>query len=56
MDTFEGFFGRFSVFSDVDFRILYDWLPSDIEAVITTCIAALLVLALLGLIRRFLLN
>lgn len=42
------------LFADVDFTILYDWLPSDIRTVITACIAVLLVLALFGLIRRVL--
>lgn len=43
-----------SIFADVDFTLLYDWLPNDIQTVITACIAVLLVLALFGLIRRIL--
>lgn len=42
------------LFSDLDFTILYDWLPADIQAVITACIALLLVLALFGILRRVL--
>lgn len=40
------------MFSDVDFSILYDWLPADIQAVISTCITVLLFLALIGLIKK----
>lgn len=43
-----------SVFSDVDFTILYNWLPSDIVAAITAVIAVLLFLALFGILRRLL--
>ena len=50
-DTFESIS---SIFSDVDFTILYNWLPSDIVAVITAIIAILLFLALFGLLRRLL--
>lgn len=42
------------IFADVDFTLLYSWLPSDIAAVITTVIAILLVLAVFGLIKRLL--
>lgn len=40
------------MFSDVDFTILYDWLPADIQGVITAVIAVLLILALIGLIKK----
>lgn len=43
-----------NIFDDIDFTILYDWLPTDIQAVITACIAFLFVLALFGLLRRLL--
>lgn len=43
-----------SIFSDVDFTILYDWLPSDIVAVITAVIVVLLFLAIFGILRRVL--
>lgn len=43
-----------SIFADVDFTILYSWLPSDISSVITAIIAVLLFLALFGLLRRIL--
>lgn len=42
------------IFSDVDFTILYSWLPSDIVAVITAVIAVLLFLALFGILKRVL--
>lgn len=42
------------LFSDVDFTILYNWLPSDIVAVITAIIAVLLFLAIFGILRRLL--
>lgn len=50
-DTFESIS---SIFADVDFTILYSWLPSDIVGVITAIIAVLLFLALFGLLRRLL--
>lgn len=40
------------MFSDVDFTILYDWLPADIQGVITAVIAVLLILALIGLVKK----
>lgn len=43
-----------NIFDDIDFTILYDWLPADIQAVVTACIAFLFVLALFGLLRRLL--
>lgn len=42
------------IFSDVDFSLLYNWLPSDISAVITAVIGVLLFLALFGILRRLL--
>ena len=42
------------IFSDVDFTVLYSWLPNDIVAVITAVIAILLFLALFGILRRLL--
>lgn len=40
------------MFSDVDFTILYDWLPNDIQGVITAVIAVFIFLALIGLIKK----
>lgn len=55
VDWIESTFERISsIFADVDFTILYDWLPSDISGVITAIIAVLLFLALFGLLRRIL--
>lgn len=42
------------IFSDLDFTILYNWLPADIAAVITAVIAVLLFLAIFGILRRLL--
>ena len=42
------------IFNDVDFTIIYSWLPNDIAAVITAVIAVLLFLALFGILRRIL--
>ena len=42
------------VFTDIDFTILYSWLPADITVVISSIITVLLFLALIGLIRRIL--
>lgn len=42
------------IFSDVDFTILYNWLPSDISGVITAVIAVLLFLAIFGILKRVL--
>lgn len=55
VDWIESTVGTISgVFSDVDFTILYSWLPSDIVGVITAVIAVLLFLALFGILRRVL--
>lgn len=40
------------MFSDVNFSILYDWLPADVQAVCAAVIAAMVVLALIGLVKR----
>lgn len=42
------------IFADVDFTILYNWLPNDIAAVITAIIAILLFMAVFGLLKRLL--
>lgn len=49
LDTISG------IFSDVDFTILYSWLPSDIVAVITAVIAVFIFLGLIGLIKKMIL-
>lgn len=43
------------IFSDVDFTVLYSWLPGDIVAVISSVIAVLLGLALIGLLKKLIL-
>lgn len=40
------------MFSDVNFSILYDWLPADVQDVCAAVIAAMVVLALIGLVKR----
>lgn len=42
------------VFSDIDFSLLYSWLPNDITTVIALIITVLLFLALFGILRRIL--
>ena len=42
------------IFSDVDFSILYSWLPNDIVAVISAIIGVLLFLAVFGILKRVL--
>ena len=48
VETVEG------LFSDINFTILYNWLPNDIAGVITAVIAVLLFLAVFGILRRLL--
>lgn len=43
------------IFSDIDFSVLYTWLPSDIQAVISACIVVFLFLAIIGLIKKIVL-
>lgn len=40
------------MFSDVDFSVLYNWLPSDIGAVCAAVITVLIFLALIGLVKK----
>lgn len=40
------------IFADVDFTVLYSWLPSDIQTVITAILAILLFIALIGLLKK----
>lgn len=42
-----------AVFADVDFTILYDWLPSDVQFCITGVLVILFVLCIVGLIKKF---
>lgn len=55
-DSAAGWRSSINIFDDIDFSILYDWLPQDIEAVIQVVLAFLLVLAVLGLVKHFLLR
>lgn len=43
------------IFSDIDFSLLYDWLPSDIQAVVAACITVLFFIAIIGLIKKLVL-
>lgn len=45
-----------NIFRFVDFSVLYSWLPSSIAGAITVVLGFLFVLAVIGLIRRFLLR
>lgn len=40
------------IFADVDFSILYDWLPSDVQGVCLAVLAVLIFLALIGLLKK----
>mgnify|MGYP003290956922 CR=1 FL=1 len=51
-----GWLSSFNVFNDIDFSILYDWLPSDVQSVIGFCLSFIFVLCVIGLIRKFLLR
>lgn len=42
------------LFADIDFTVLYDWLPADIVSVITAVLLVLFALAIFGLLRRLL--
>lgn len=42
------------IFGDINFTVLYSWLPSDIAAVITAVIVVLLFLAIFGILKRLL--
>lgn len=44
---------NFNIFDGIDFSIIYNWLPSDIQASITSIIAVLAVLVVIGLVRKF---
>lgn len=40
------------VFSGIDFTVLYDWMPSDIQVVITSIIDFMLILAIILLLKK----
>lgn len=42
------------IFGDINFTVLYSWLPSDIASVITAVIVVLLFLAIFGILKRLL--
>ena len=55
INQIKSYFQTFAgVFDDIDFTILYNWLPADIVAVITAVLGVLLFLAIFGLLRRVL--
>lgn len=43
------------IFSDVDFSVLYNWLPFDIRNVCAAFIAAIIFIAFIGLLKKLLL-
>lgn len=43
-----------SIFSDIDFTLLYNYFPNDIQAVVTSVIVVFLFLALFGILKRVL--
>lgn len=43
------------IFSDIDFDILYNWLPSDIVSAISACIIVLLFIAVISLVKKLVL-
>lgn len=44
-----------NIFADVNLSILYNWLPTDISGVITAVIGVMIVLALIGLLKKLIL-
>lgn len=40
------------VFTGINFTVLYSWLPSDISAVITACIAVFIFISLIGIVKK----
>ena len=52
IDLYQEFFDF--VFGDVNFAVLWRWLPSDIGAAATLLISVLFGIALINMIRRFL--
>lgn len=53
-DNLNDWLDQYNIFTGLEFHILYDWLPSDIAAAITASIVILLILSILGLIKKFL--
>lgn len=43
-----------NIFDDIDFSILYSWLPGDIASAISMCLTCLAMLAVFGIIKRIL--
>lgn len=41
-----------SIFADVDFGVLYSWLPNDVRSACSAVILVLLFLALMGLLKK----
>lgn len=44
-----------NIFADIDFSVLYSWCPSDIAGVIAAIISVMIVLALIGLLKKMIL-
>lgn len=44
-----------NIFADVNFGVLYSWCPNDIAAVIAAVISVMIVLALIGLLKKMIL-
>lgn len=43
------------IFADVDFTVLYDWMPADIQDAVTAILAVFLFLALIHLVKKMIL-
>lgn len=43
------------IFADIDFSVLYNWLPIDIQGVITAFIGLLVIIAFIGILKKLIL-
>lgn len=44
-----------NIFADINFSVLYSWAPNDIQAVVAAIISVMIVLALIGLLKKMIL-
>lgn len=54
--TIVGWDSIVNIFSDLDLSVLYSWMPSDIQLAIVAGIGLIFVIAVIGIVKRFLLR
>lgn len=53
MESLEYYLNSLNPFKDIDFTILWGWLPADFQSTLAGIAAVVIVLAVIGLVRKY---